>query len=266
MRRLLPVPAVAALLVLTACGSDPAPATPAAAAGPATSAADPLSGQLVVLAAASLTEVFEQVAADLEAEHPDLDVVLSFGASSALAQQVVAGAPADVLAAASPATMRTVVDAGDADGPPRLFARNVLEIAVPPGNPGAVQGLADLGDPERTVALCAEQVPCGAAAAQAFAAAGVTPAPDTLEQDVKAVLAKVRLGEVDAGLVYATDVRAAGEEVEGVPFPESAQAVNDYPVVALREAPNPEAAAAFVEAVLGEQVQSALRAAGFSAP
>jgi molybdate transport system substrate-binding protein len=167
-----------------------------------------------------------------------------------------------VFAAASPATMKTVTDAGDATGPPAVFVRNQLVIAVPKGNP---KGLADLGAlarPGIKVALCAEQVPCGAAAKKA----GVTVTPVTLEQDVKAALAKVKLGEVDAALVYRTDARAASAEVDGVEFAESASAINDYPIVALKDAPNPAGAAAFVAFVQGGPAQQVLTDAGFRAP
>ncbi len=246
------------LLLLPACGGGDQPgADPSAAA----STGGP-TGRVVVFAAASLTEAFGEIATQVEAASPGLDVVLNLGASSGLAQQVVAGAPADVFAAASPATMATVVDAGDATGP-TVFARNRLELAVPPGNPGGVLGLADLARPALRLALCAPQVPCGAAATKVLAAAGVRAQPDTLEQDVKAVLAKVRLGEVDAGLVYRTDVRAAGDDVEGVTFPEADDAVGDYPLVALSGAANPEGAAVFVAAVLGPEGQEVLRRAGF---
>ena len=190
-------------------------------------------------------------------------MVLSLGASSTLAQQVVAGAPADVLVTASPATMATVVEAGAADGEPVVVARNRLALAVPPGNPGGVTGLADLARPELAVAVCAEQVPCGAAAAKALAAAGVTPSVDTFEQDVKAVLAKVRLGEVDAGLVYVTDVRAAGADVEGLAVASDAV---DYPAVVLREAPQRQEARRFLDLLRSEQGRAALADAGFELP
>ena len=226
-------------------------------------AADPAAGTITVLAAASLTEAFTEIARDLEADRPGTTVVLSFGASSSLAQQIVNGAPADVFAAASPATMATVVDAGDASAP-RTFARNTLQIAVPAGAPDLT--LADFGDADRTIALCAPEVPCGAAAATVLSTAGVTPRPDTLEQDVKAALSKVRLGEVDAALVYRTDVLAAGDEVRGIDVPEAAAAVNDYPVVRLADSRNPELAAAFVERVLSPEGQQVLADAGFDGP
>ena len=249
-----------AVLLLSGCGAQ-ADSSPRAVQGDG----DGISGTVDVFAAASLTEAFEQIAEDVEQEHPATTVVLNLGASSALAQQVVSCAPADVFAAASPATMETVTDAGDASGP-RTFARNALEIAVPPGNPGGVSGLASLADPDLTIALCAPAVPCGAAAERVFAAVGLRGAPDTLEQDVKAALAKVRLGEVDAALVYRTDVLAAGDEVEGIAFPEAERAVNDYPIAALTAAPEAEAAAAFVDHVLSERGQRVLADAGFHAP
>src|SRR5262249_22830589 len=159
--------------------------------------------------------------------------------SSTLAQQIVGGAPADVFAAASPATMKTVTDAGLASGTPTVFVRNQLVIAVPAGNPKGITSLADLVKPGIKVALCADAVPCGAAAKTALAAANVKLTPVTLEQDVKAALSKVELGEVDAALVYRTDAKSAGAKVTGIEFPESAKAINDYPIAALKDAPNP---------------------------
>ena len=162
--------------------------------------------------------------------------------------------------------MATVVDASGAAGEPTVFARNVLQLVVPTGNPAGVTGLDDLADPELTIALCAPEVPCGSAAEELFAAAGLTAAPDTLEQDVKAVLSKVELGEVDAALVYRTDVLAAGDAVEGIDLPEAEDAANEYPVVVLAESPNPAAAQAFVDMVLSADGQDVLTGAGFQAP
>jgi molybdate transport system substrate-binding protein len=162
--------------------------------------------------------------------------------------------------------MTVVTDAGLQAEKPRVFTENVLEIAVPAGNPGKVTGLADFADPELTLAICAPDVPCGAAATQVFDAAGVTAAPDTEEEDVRAALTKVQLGEVDAALVYASDVQSAGSDVEGIEFPEAEEAVNEYPICALSAAPNPEAAQAFVDLVLSDEGQQALEAAGFRAP
>ncbi|MDO4025154.1 molybdate ABC transporter substrate-binding protein [Clavibacter michiganensis] len=237
-----------------------------APAGVPDPAPDSLAGTLVVQAAASLTGSMDEVARDFESVHPGVTVTVSYGGSSTLAQQIVQGAPADVFASASDATMTTVVDAGETAADPRVFARNALEIAVPPGNPGRVAGLADFADPARTLALCAPEVPCGAAAAQAFAAAGITPQPDSLEQDVRAALTRVELGEVDAAVIYETDVRAAGDEVEGVPLPDEVNATTDCVVAPLAGSASPALAAAFAEYVAGDDARAVFQAAGFRAP
>jgi molybdate transport system substrate-binding protein len=225
-----------------------------------------LSGKIVVLAASSLTESFTALGKGFEAEHPGTTVSFSFAASSELATQIEQGAPADVFASASPATMAQVSDAGDTAGTPVTFVRNTLEIAVPAGNPAKVTGLADFAKKDLTIALCAPEVPCGAAADKVFAAAKVTPAPDTLEADVKATLAKVTLGEVDAALVYKTDVIAAGDKVAGIDFPEAAGAVNDYPIAVLADARKPATAQAFVDLVMSAAGQKVLSEAGFQLP
>ena len=256
-----PAAAVGALaLSLTACGGGGEQAS-----APAPSGGPTVSGSITVSAAASLTGSFEQLAEAFEAAYPGTDVVLSFGGSPALAQQIVSGAPVDVFAAASPATMQTVVDAGDASDP-RTFARNRLQIAVPADDPGVVTGLADFARPELKIALCAPAVPCGVAAGKAFAAAGLTPSVDTEEQDVKAALTKVVEGEVDAALVYRTDVLAAGTKVRGIAFPEADGAVNDYPIAATTDAENAAGAEAFVAYVLSQKGQDVLAAAGFDRP
>ncbi|MGY1785609.1 molybdate ABC transporter substrate-binding protein [Geodermatophilus sp. SYSU D00698] len=224
------------------------------------------TGTLTVFAAASLTDVFTDLGQRLEERSDGLTVQFNFAGSSALATQLTQGAPADVFASANGTQMSVVTDAGLADGDPTVFTANVLQIAVPAGNPAGVTGLADFAREELTLAVCAPEVPCGAASEDVFAAAGVTPSPDTQEEDVRAALTKVELGEVDAALVYATDVVAAGDAVEGVPFPEAEDAVNDYPLCTLTGAPNPEAARAFVDLVLSEEGQRALGDAGFRAP
>ena len=234
------------------------------AAPAAQPAAPPKS--LTVLAASSLTEVFALLGKDFETSYPGTKVTFSYGGSSTLAQQIVNGAPADVFAAASPATMATVTKAGLGSGAPKVFARNTLVIAVAPGNPKGITGLADLAKPGTKVALCAPEVPCGAAARTALGAANVSVQPVTLAPDVKAGLSTVELGEADAALVYRTDVKSAGGKVDGVDFPESAKAVNDYPVVALAHAPNPSGATAFVSFILSDQGRKALTAAGFQTP
>ncbi|MGH8869452.1 MAG: molybdate ABC transporter substrate-binding protein [Actinomycetes bacterium] len=255
------------LLALVACLLA---ATPAACTGDDSSAPPPrgegeVEGVITVFAASSLTEAFTRMGRDFERENPGTTVRFSFGGSSTLAQQIIEGAPVDVFAAADPATMNDVQEAEQA-GEPTVFARNRLQIAVPAGNPGDVRGLRDLADPSLAVALCAPEVPCGSAAQRAFDSAGVEPAADTLEQDVKAVLSKVEMDEVDAGLVYHTDVLASGKGVQGIVFPEAADAINDYPVVTLTNAPNVVAGRAFVDYVRSPEGQSTLVRAGFERP
>jgi molybdate transport system substrate-binding protein len=225
-----------------------------------------VTGAVTVFAAASLTESFTTIGKDFEAANPGAKVTFSFAGSSALATQINQGAPADVFASAAPANMKTVTDAGNGDGTPTTFVRNQLVIAVPKGNAHGVTGLTDLTKPGVKVALCAAQVPCGAAAKKALDAAGVRLTPVTLEQDVKSALAKVRLGEVDAALVYRTDARAATADVAGIEFPESAGAINDYPISVLKDAPNRAGAQAFVAYVLSDAGRSVLTQAGFQAP
>jgi molybdate transport system substrate-binding protein len=254
-------------LALAACGSDAGSGTSTAETTAATSeASSQLSGTLTVLAAASLTETFDELRQQFTEEHPGVTVQASYSASSTLARQIVEGAPADVFASASTSTMKTVTHAGLADGEPAIFVRNTLQIAVPPDNPAQIATLADLARPEVKVALCEPQVPCGSAARTALTAAGVAVTPVTLEQDVKAVLTKVRLGEVDAGLVYRTDVISAGSEVTGIDFPEAQQAINDYPIAVLSDAPNPEAATAYVQLVRSPEGLAVLMKAGFAEP
>ncbi|WP_439331471.1 molybdate ABC transporter substrate-binding protein [Nonomuraea candida] len=254
-------PVALALAGLAGCGSGGA--GPSAASPPASGGGG--AKQVTVFAAASLTGTFTELGRRFEAAHPGTTVRFNFGSSATLAQQITQGAPADVFAAASPATMKTVTDAGLA-GSPTTFTRNRLQIAVPAGGPAKVSGLKDLAAPGVKVALCAEQVPCGAAAVKALAAAGLTVTPVTLEQDVKATLTKVRLGEVDAALVYRTDVLAAGGEVRGIDFPEAGRAVNDYPIATVTGAPAGDLARRFVELVLSPQGAGVLTKAGFEAP
>jgi molybdate transport system substrate-binding protein len=225
-----------------------------------------LSGHIVVGAAASLTETFTRLGDEFRRANPGVTVTFNFGGSSALATQIVSGAPVDVFASANLATMKTVTDAAATAAAPVVFARNHLEIAVPPSNPGRITGLADFANPAKTIALCAPEVPCGAAAALVFTAAGLRPAPDTLEQDVKAALTKVELGEVDAALVYRTDVASAGDRVKGIAFPEADRAVNDYLVAPVKGGGNAKAASAFVAWVLSDHGRTVLKGAGFELP
>lgn len=247
--------AALAVLAVTAAACGGRPAASRTAAG----------GTVTVFAAASLTEAFTALAHQFEQAHPGTKVVLSFGPSSGLAEQIVQGAPVDVFASASSTNMQQVVGAGLA-GSPQDFATNVMEIAVPPGNPGRIADVRDLARSGVKVAVCQPQVPCGAVAAKVFANAGVTVRAVTQEADVKAVLSKVGLGEVDAGLVYVTDVRAAGDSVRGVRIPPSLNASTSYPIAALADAPDPATARTFVDFVVSDAGRSALADAGFQAP
>jgi molybdate transport system substrate-binding protein len=219
-----------------------------------------------VFAASSLTESFTTIGKDFETANPGTKVTFNFAGSSALATQINQGAPADVFASASPSNMKVVTDAGNGDGTATTFVKNQLVIAVPKGNPKGIKGLADLTRSGVKVALCAEQVPCGAAAIKALAAANVKLTPVTLEQDVKSALSKVKLGEVDAALVYRTDAKASAADVEGIEFPESAGAINDYPIIVLKNAPNKAGAQAFIAYVQSDKGKAVLTAAGFQAP
>lgn len=264
-RSLLALP-IAGLLALTACGGSSDDGDAASTTSAAESSGGDLTGTLNVFAAASLTDVFTDLGDQLEKDNPDLDVQFNFAGSSQLATQITQGAPADVFASANEAQMKVVTDAGLQADDPTIFTENVLEIAVPKGNPAGVTGLADFADPDLTLAVCAPDVPCGAAAEKVFTAAGIDAQPDTQEEDVKAALTKVQLGEVDAALVYATDVLAAASDVEGIEFPEAEQAINEYPICTLEAAANPDAAQAFVDLVNSEEGQQALEDAGFRAP
>jgi molybdate transport system substrate-binding protein len=250
-----------AVIGLAGCGgSDNGGST----GGSAPPSAD-VSGTISVFAASSLTESFTSIGKDFETANPGTKVMLNFAGSSALATQINQGAPVDVFASASPTNMKTVTDAGNAEGTPVTFAKNQLVIVVPKGNPKAITALPDLTKPGVKVALCAEQVPCGAAAKKALETAGVKLTPVTLEQQVKAALAKVKLGEVDAALVYRTDAKAAATDVDGIQFPESGKAINDYPIVVLNKAPNKAGAQAFLTYVQSDKAKDVLAQAGFQA-
>lgn len=264
----LTVVTAAAAVVIAGCSSSKTssgspPPSSAGAGGARSSAA--VSGTVTVFAAASLQEAFARLGKQFQNAHPGTTVKLSFGASSDLAAQINQGAPADVFASASPKNMTQVVDAGGASTSTN-FVKNVMEVAVPPSNPGHVSSVADLARQGVKVALCQPQVPCGAVAAEVFKNAKITVKPVTLEADVKSTLSKVELNEVDAGMVYVTDVRAAGNKVKGVVIPDNLNASTEYPIAALTKAPNPAGARAFVAYVLSPAGQSVLSADGFEKP
>ncbi|MFI8787701.1 molybdate ABC transporter substrate-binding protein [Streptomyces sp. NPDC055105] len=258
---------VAALLALSACssGSDSSSKKDSASSSSKDSAKK-VTGTVTVFAAASLKESFTTLGKDFEKAHPGTKVTFSFGGSDTLAASITGGAPADVFAAASPKTMAIVTDKKDAAGTPSTFVRNQLEIATLPGNPDKVASLKDLTKSGLKVVLCDKTVPCGAAAQKALDASKLKLTPVSYEQDVKSALTKVELKEADAAVVYKTDVKAAGSKVEGVEFPESANAINDYPIALLKDAPNAEAAKEFIALVQSPEGQKVLTAAGFLKP
>jgi molybdate transport system substrate-binding protein len=225
----------------------------------------PVSGTVNVFAAASLKEAFTKIGKEFAAAHPGVDVVFNFGPSSGLATQITHGAPADVFASASTRNMDQVVSAGEAASPVS-FAGNVMAIAVPAKNRAGITQLSDLARSGVTVALCQSAVPCGAAAGKVFTKAKLTVTPVSLEADVKAVLTKVTLGEVDAGVVYVTDVRAASGKVKGIKIPDDVNASTQYPIATLTKAPNKPAAQAFTDYVLSPDGARALALVGFTKP
>jgi molybdate transport system substrate-binding protein len=255
-----------AAVLLTAAGCSSSSSSTASSPSKSKSPAGKISGTVTVFAAASLTETFQALGKTFESEHPGTKVTFNFGGSDTLAASITNGAPADVFAAASTKTMQTVSDAGDVSGTPTTFARNQLEIATLPGNPKNINSLKDLTDPNVKVALCAKEVPCGAAAQMALDAAGLKLTPVSYEQDVKSALTKVELKEVDASIVYKSDVKSAGGKVDGVEFAESAKAINTYPIARLKNAPNPNAAKAFISLVTSSQGQQVLTTDGFLKP
>ena len=227
---------------------------------------DPTSGprQLIVFAAASLTDAFETLGDAYTQRHPGVEVMFNFASSSQLAGQVREGAPADVFASADERQMAAVADL--VNGEPRTFARNRLEIAVEKGNPLGIRGLADLANPDLKLVLAGETVPAGRYAAQALQKAGVQVTPVSREVDVRAVLAKVALGEADTGIVYATDIVVGSGSVDGVEIPDAQNVTAIYPIAVLADAPNPDAAQEFVDFVLSPQGQDILAQHGFSKP
>ncbi|MDX3798433.1 molybdate ABC transporter substrate-binding protein [Streptomyces sp. AK04-3B] len=256
----------AALLAVSACASSDSDSSAKSGSAASAAASDKLSGTVTVFAAASLKESFTTLGKAFEKAHPGTKVTFSFSGSDTLAASITAGAPADVFASASPKTMAIVTDKGDAEGTPAAFVRNRLEIATLPGNPDGIASLKDLTKSSLKVVLCDKAVPCGAAAQKALDASRLELTPVSYEEDVKSALNKVVLKEADAAVVYRTDVKAAGDKVEGVDFPESAQAVNEYPITLLKGSKNAEAAKAFIALVQSADGRRVLTEAGFLQP
>jgi molybdate transport system substrate-binding protein len=249
-----------AVVALAGCSSSSSSSTPSA-----NSSASASTGTITVFAAASLTGSFTQLGKQFETAHPGDTVKFSFGPSSGLEAQITSGAPADVFASASPKNMQDVVSAGDASNP-QNFAKNTMEVAVPPNNPAKVTSVNDLAKKSVKVALCQPQVPCGVVAAEVFKNAGITVKPVTLQPDVKSVLTQVETNNVDAGMVYVTDVMAAGSKVKGVTIPANDNASTLYPIATISSSTHKSIAQAFVAYVLSPAGQQVLTAAGFEKP
>ena len=265
MRRLALAAVALAATAVAGCSSSSSSSTASGSTSsstPSASSSAAQTGTITVLAAASLKETFTQLGKQFETAHPGDTVKFSFGASSALAEQINSGAPADVFASAATKNMDQVVTTGNASNP-QNFATNVMEVAVPPNNPAKVTSVNDLAKSSVKVALCQPQVPCGVVAAEVFKNAKLTVKPVTLQPDVKSVLTQVELGNVDAGVVYVTDVQAAGSKVKGVTIPADVNATTTYPIATLTHSKEQSIAQAFVAYVLSPPGEQVLKAAGF---
>ena len=238
---------VAAASVLAACGGDGG------------------RDELVVFAAASLGDAIDEIGAAFESTRDDVDVVVSTAGSSSLREQILDGAPAAVFASANDATMSAVVDAGETSSAPFVFATNELALAVPADNPGNVAGLDDLERSDLFVGVCAAEVPCGDFARELLAAEGVDARVDTDEPDVRALLTKLQAGELDAGIVYATDVEATGGDVIAIDVEPASEVIVEYPIAALRDG-DPDLRTAFVDFVQSPQARTILQQHGFGTP
>ena len=221
---------------------------------------------VVVSAAASLTDVFTDMESAFEQAHPEFDALLNLGGSAALREQILEGAPADVFASADRQTMQDVASVGEIERVAPLFATNRMVIAVPAGNPGGVVGLDDLGRRELFVGLCAESVPCGGFALDVLARAGVDPSIDTNEPDVRSLLLKIELGEIDVGIVYVTDAMSAASSVESIAISPSHNVTAEYPIALLAGAPNADGGDAFIQFVSSDTGAAILQDHGFGLP
>lgn len=276
-RPALALVAAAAVLITAGCSGGSTASTPASSTAAATSSSSStaagssasttpaeLTGTLTVFAAASLKNTFTALGTTFQEQHPGTTVTFSFAGSSDLVTQITQGAPADVFASADTNTMQKATDAGVVQGEPVDFATNTLTIVTPPGNPAGITSFADLARPDLAVVVCAVPVPCGSATQKVEDAVGTQLTPVSEEQSVTDVLNKVTSGEADAGLVYLTDARSAGDKVVEVDFPQASAAVNTYPIAALQDTANPELAQAFIDLVTGTDGQQVLATAGFA--
>jgi molybdate transport system substrate-binding protein len=261
MRRFAVIAASLAVVAMAGCSSSGSPSS----SSTSSSSEPAATGTITVFAAASLQGSFTTLGQQFDAAHPGDTVKFSFGPSSGLATEITSGAPADVFASASPKNMDTVVAAGDASNP-QDFAKNTAEIAVPPSNPANVTSLTDLAKSSVKVATCQPQVPCGVLASEVFKNAGITVKPVTQEPDVKSTLNQVELGNVDAGIVYVTDVMAAGAKVKGITIPANDNASTLYPIASISNSKHLSVAQQFVAYVLSPTGQQVLATAGFEKP
>jgi len=241
-----PSTVLAAVLLLAACGSADS------------------ENQIRVSAASSLTASFGSLEEVFEAAHPGMDVVFNFGGSSLLREQILAGAPIDVFASASTEIMDEVQSAGLTEGEVGVFARNQIEIAVPEGNPAGIRGLKDFERDELFVGLCAAEVPCGRLARETFELAGIDPLPDTNEPNVRSLLTKIEAGELDAGVVYATDVIEG--DVDGIPISPDLQSNALYPASRIVDSPNPAGGDDFMTFLFSDEAKAILLNHGFQSP
>lgn len=252
--------AALSLVALSACGG----------AGEGLSGTEEAAAQeqrtLTVYAAASLTESFQDIAEQFEAQHPGVDVQLQFAGSATLLSQLQEGAPADVLATADERSMDQAVDSDLVEGDPSIFAANTLTIVVPQGNPGGVESFADLAQEATSTVICEERVPCGAATVAVEDLTGVQLSPVSEESSVTDVLGKVTSGQADAGVVYRTDAASAGDQVEEIEIPEADDAVNRCPIAVLQDAQDAQLAQEFSGFVRGQDGQQRLADEGFGAP
>ena len=266
MRRKAPIAALfaGALLALTACSTPAATPSPSPSASE-TAPASKLTGTLTVFAAASLNKSFEEIAADFKKANPGVEIVTSYDGSNGLVDQLVGGAKADVLATADEKSMTRANDEKLLASASELFATNVLTLVTPPDNPGNVTGLDASLDGKRLV-ICAPEVPCGAATIKLAESLNVTLSPVSEESKVTDVLGKVTSGEADAGLVYTTDAKGAGDKVEVIEVPNADDIINDYRAVVLKDAKNSEGAQKFLDLILSDSGQNTLKDFGFGAP
>ncbi|RDH76261.1 molybdate ABC transporter substrate-binding protein [Mycolicibacterium moriokaense] len=257
MKRIVAIAAATAVvgLVVAGCGSSNDASAP-----------NSKGGTLVVFAAASLKKSFTEIGDQFESDNPGSDVQLSFAGSSDLVTQLAQGAPADVFASADTKNMDKAAQGGLVAGDPVNFASNTLTIVTAPGNPKKIASFKDLTQPGLSVVVCAPQVPCGSATEKVERATGVQLNPVSEESQVTDVLGKVTSGQADAGLVYVTDAQSAADKVTAVAFPESAGAVNTYPIAVLKQSKQQQLANKFIAFVTGEAGQKVLGAEGFAKP